>query len=371
MTIPGIDKPFNELPLLPPDFNFDDIEVLKLVNIANLALSELNSLSKSLPNRIWLVSPLTVREAVASSGVENINTTVNDVFEAELFPGNTLNGPKKETLYYKDALLKGFDLVQKLGFINTNGIIEIQKVLEPNKAGIRKIPNTKIKSGIGENAKTIYYPPEGENVILEKLNNFEKYFNNFDNDKEIDPLIKMAILHYQFEAIHPFLDGNGRTGRILIVLYLVLARRLDVPILFISDFILKNKSFYYEVLNDVTFKKDWKSLIKYFLLAINTQAVETQITVRKIKREMLKFQSILQIKNPKMLSTDFINFLFSSPIYTYESFSKGLKIHKNTAVKYLNQLVDFGLLERSKIKKDVVFTNTRFLKLLNSPTVDE
>ena len=368
MTQIAIDTPFNELPLLPPDFDFDDVEILKMVNSANLALSNLNGISKHLPNRMWLVSPMTVREAVSSSGVENINTTVADVFEAELFPELELSGAKKETSYYKEALLKGFDLIQKQGFLSTNGIIEIQKVLEPNKSGIRKIPNTKIKSGLGKDSKTIYYPPEGENVILDKLKNFEQYFNNFENDTEIDPLIKAAILHYQFEAIHPFLDGNGRTGRILIVLYLVLAQRLDVPILFISDFILKNRDFYYQVLNDVTFQKDWKSLVKYFLYAIRIQATTTGITIFKIQKQMEDFKDTLIKKNHKMLSSDLINFLFSSPMSTYESMSKALNIHKNTSSKYLNELVKYGLLDRMKYKKEVVFINTEFLKILSDPT---
>jgi Fic family protein len=365
----AIDKPYNELPPLPPDFNFDDVEILKMVNTANLALSNLNGLSKSLPNRMWLIAPLSVKEAVDSSGVENINTTVADVFEAELFPEKEEIGARKETLNYKNALLKGYELVTKKGFINTNLIIEIQKELEPNKAGIRKIPNTKIQSGYGENTKTIYYPPEGYEVILDKLKNLEDYINQEDEDfpNQIDPLIKMAIIHYQFESIHPFLDGNGRTGRILMVLYLVLKQRLDVPILFLSNYILKNRAGYYQVLNDVTFEQDWKSLILYFLYAITTQATQTNAVVLKIQIQIEKFKKVLSEKNPKLLNSDFVDTIFASPMITYESLSKDMKIHKNTASKYLNELVKFGLLERMKYKKEVVFVNQKYLAILNSP----
>ena len=365
----AIDKPYNELPPLPPDFNFDDVEILKIVNTANLALSNLNGLSKSLPNRMWLIAPLSVKEAVDSSGVENINTTVADVFEAELFPEKEEIGARKETLNYKNALLKGYELVTKKGFINTNLIIEIQKELEPNKAGIRKIPNTKIQSGYGKDAKTIYYPPEGYEVILDKLKNLEDYINQEDEDfpNQIDPLIKMAIIHYQFESIHPFLDGNGRTGRILMVLYLVLKQRLDVPILFLSNYILKNRAGYYQVLNDVTFEQDWKSLILYFLYAITTQATQTNAVVLKIQIQIEKFKKVLSEKNPKLLNSDFVDTIFASPMITYESLSKDMKIHKNTASKYLNELVKFGLLERMKYKKEVVFVNQKYLAILNSP----
>ncbi len=369
----AIDTPFNELPILPPDFNFDDVEILKMVNQANLELSKLNGLSKSLPNRMWLIAPLSVKEAVDSSGVENINTTIADVFEAELFPEKEETGPRKETLNYKNALLKGYKLVQEKGFISTNLIIEIQKELEPNKSGIRKIPGTKIQSGYGEDTKTIYYPPEGYEIILEKLKNLEDYINKEENDflRDIDPLIKMAIIHYQFESIHPFLDGNGRTGRILMVLYLVLQKRLDVPILFLSNYILKNRAEYYQVLNDVTFKQGWKSLVLYFLRAIATQAIQTIIVVLKIQTQIEEFKKVLSEKNPKMLSTDFVDTIFASPMITYESLSKDLKIHKNTASKYLNQLVKFGLLERMKYKKEVVFINQKYLDILNSPFEEE
>lgn len=369
MSQKAIDTPFNELPILPPDFNFDDVEILKMVNTANLALSKLNGLSKSLPNRMWLIAPLSVKEAVDSSGIENINTTVADVFEAELFPEKEETGPRKETLNYKNALLKGYKLVEEKGFININLIIEIQKELEPNKSGIRKISGTKIQSGYGKDAKTIYYPPEGYEVILEKLKNLEDYMNTENDDfpDQIDPLIKMAIIHYQFESIHPFLDGNGRTGRILMVLYLVFIKRLDVPILFLSNYILKYRTEYYQVLNDATFKQDWKSLILYFLQAIAIQAVKTTSVVLDIQNQMLKFRKVLLEKNPKILNSDFVDTIFTSPMITYESLSKELKIHKNTASKYLNQLAKFGLLERIKYKKEVVFVNQKYLEILNNP----
>ena len=230
-------KPFNDLPPLPPEFNFDDIDILKKVNKANIALSKLSGEAKSIPNREVLIEPLTFREAVASSEIENIHTTVDESFQDTFIVEAELKKEQKETKNYRKALLTGYELIKKNGFLNTNSFIEIQSVLEPDKPGIRKVPGIKIQN---KTTKEIFYtPPEGESLIRNLLKNYEDYFNDFSDD--IDPLIKMAVMHYQFEAIHPFLDGNGRTGRILMVLYICLAKRLDLPILFISGYINQQK----------------------------------------------------------------------------------------------------------------------------------
>lgn len=249
------EQPYNALPQLPPSFNFDDVEILKKVNNANIALARLSGEAKSIPNRHLLIEPLSFREAVASSEIENIHTTFNDAIQATYIDESELKIEQKEIKNYREALLKGYRLVIEQEFLNTNSFITIQSILEPTKPDIRKIPGTKIQNR--STGEILFTPPEGEDLIRKLLKNFEDYFN--DTADEIDPLIKMAVMHYQFEAIHPFLDGNGRTGRILMVLYLCMVKRLELPILFISGYINQHKNDYFSLLSEVTHKENWKN----------------------------------------------------------------------------------------------------------------
>ncbi|MHC1736614.1 MAG: Fic family protein [Ignavibacteriaceae bacterium] len=244
-------EPYNDLPLLPPSFNFDEVEVLKRVNSANIALARLSGEAKSIPNRHVLIEPLSFREAVASSEIENIHTTFHDAIQATYLEESDLKIEQKETKNYREALLEGYKLVIEQEFLNTNSFITIQSILEPSKPGIRKISGTKIQNK--STGTILFTPPEGEDLIRKLLKNFEDYFNNTSD--EVDPLIKMAVMHYQFEAIHPFLDGNGRTGRILMVLYLCMLKRLDLPILFISGYINQNKTTITDCLEKLRKKK--------------------------------------------------------------------------------------------------------------------
>ncbi len=358
-------QPYNDLPKLPPNFDFDDVEILKLVNKANIAISSFNGTAKLLPNREIIIEPLSVKEAVASSGVENINTTVSEVFRAELFPNVEPTDAEKETLHYKEALMEGWDLVKTQSFLSTNNYIDLQSRLEPKKSGIRKKNQTKEPVRI-ESSKTkevIYTPPEGEELIRDLLKNYENYYNDFSEDG-IDPLIKLALLHYQFEAIHPFRDGNGRTGRILMVLYLVLANRIDLPMLFISGYILKNRDEYYKRLKEVTENADWKELVIYILNAVIQQSRSTEKTIMGIKNliEEYKEQCIASKFLPK--GSHVVDYLFSKPVYTYNDMSEKAKIHRNTADAYLNTLNKAGVLKKTKFKKEALFYNPKFIKLL-------
>ncbi|MCM2339221.1 MAG: Fic family protein [Burkholderiales bacterium] len=359
-------KPYNNLPILPPDFNFDDIDILKLTNRANIALSELNGTARTLPNRDLVFNPLAIREAVASSGVENIHTTVAEVFKADVLNKETLSftDPRKETLHYKEALWKGVKLILDRGFLNTNDFIILQKILEPEKSGIRNISQTKepvrIENGITH--EVIYTPPEGEELIRVFLKNFEDFYNDNDS-QEPDLLVKMAILHYQFEAIHPFRDGNGRTGRILMVLYLVLVKRLDLPFLFMSGYILGSKDIYYKLLREVTEKEKWKDWIIYVLNGVIKQANETNKIILSIRQLILDYK--FKIKGTKLPSeARFIDYLFSKSYYTYKDLANSTGIHLNTAQKYLNLLAKDGMLKKDKVKKEVLFYNPELIKLL-------
>lgn len=354
-------QPFNQLPSLPPKIDLDDIQILKKVNSANIALSKLDGSSIAIPNRELLIEPLSVREAVASSGIENINTTVAEIFQAVLFPEKEISKAQKETLHYKDALLVGFGLLQKQDFLHTNSFLEIQKILEPNKAGIRKLPGTSIKNSV--TGEIIYTPPEGEDLLRRLLQNYENYYNNFADD--IDPLIKLAILHYQFEAVHPFYDGNGRTGRILMVLYLILAKRIELPILFISGFINTHRSDYYRLLNRVTKDDGWKEWILFILNAVETQATETATTVTAIKLMHRSYKSTIKEKLPKIYSADLVDYLFANPFYSQQRLAETLGKERKTAAKYLNALLEISLIEAFKFKREKVYFCPKLLKLLS------
>ncbi|MCL4392594.1 Fic family protein, partial [Patescibacteria group bacterium] len=321
------DVPYNSLPLIPPDFNFDDIDILKAVNEANKSLYSLKFAVMELKNPFLLVSLLSTIEARASSEIENINTTIAEVFQAELFDKKEISKPQKEVIYYKDAIIYGFNLIEQKSFLSTNDYINIQRILEPNKSGIRKLPGTKIVNTTLK--KVIYTPPENEDFIRDLLKNFELFFN--DNVNTIDPLIKVSILHYQFEAIHPFYDGNGRTGRILIVLYLILQKILPYPILFISGFILENKGDYYRNLNNITFENSWKNWVIYMLDAIRIQSEVTTSIVLKIKHLQKEYEDKLNKKFVFSSNTHkFIDYIFSTPFYTQKKATEKLHISRQT-----------------------------------------
>ena len=354
------DIPFDDLPLLPPHTDLDDVDILKKVNKANIAIAKLNGASLAVPNKNLLLEPLTVREAVASSGIENINTTVSEVFQAELRPIVEASKPQKETMYYKKALLSGYAQIGEKGFIATNGIIDLQSILEPERGGIRRLPGTKIADL--NSGKVYYTPPEGEDRIRGLLKNFEDYFN--DGKSDVDPLIRNAILHYQFESIHPFYDGNGRTGRILMVLHLVLAGRLDLPILFISGYLNKHRSEYYRLLREVTAIGAWKPWILYVLDAIEVQAGSTANTIDAMLAMRNSLELSMKAIKPAIPIKDLSEYLFSNPFYSRERLSESLCVHPNSSLRYLNALEDAGLVKSFTLKKEKVFFMDDFLALL-------
>ena len=357
------DLPYNDLPKLPPSFNYDDVEVLKAINTTNIALSELKGASISLPNQKILLAPLTIREAVASNGVENIYTTVSDVLQAEVLSDTEIRLPEKETLFYREALLKGLDAITQNKKITHEDIIGIQAKLEPEKAGLRKKEEgkvTRIKSS--STGYVIYTPPDDVQVIENLLKNFEEHYNDCQNG--IDATVQAAILHYQFEAIHPFIDGNGRTGRILMVLYFILRGRLEVPLLFISAYILKNRIEYYRLLAGVTENGMWKEWILFILKGVEEQANLTKDTIVAVKALIAEYKSIATSKNLPA-DVDFIDHLFSNPFYTYNRLAKELSVHRNTAVSYLKQLEEAGVLKSMTVKRELVFYYPKFLDMLS------
>ncbi|MCX6756545.1 MAG: Fic family protein, partial [Candidatus Nomurabacteria bacterium] len=264
---------------------------------------------------------------------------------------------------YRDALMEGFRLLNKDDFLNTNSFIQIQSILEPNKKGIRNVPNVAIRnSRIGE---VIYTPPEGPEIIREKLKDFENYFNSKEGFDDIDPLIRAAVMHYQFEAIHPFLDGNGRTGRMLMVLYLVMVGRLDMPILFLSKYILENRDEYYRLLLKVTTENAWKDWVQYILRGIDIQATETRSKILEIKKLMASYKKIGEEHKSSIITPQMMDYLFSNSFYSQKKMSEKLDVHRNTASKYFTELEKLGVLEKFKHKKENIYYNKKLLDILS------
>jgi Fic family protein len=254
----------------------------------------------------------------------------------------------------------GFEIVRKEKLLLNKHVLTIQKTLLENNAGFRTQAGTKLVNSRGQ---TVYTPPQSATEVLDLMGNLEKFIN--DNDfYDIDPLIKMAIIHYQFESIHPFYDGNGRTGRIINILYLVLQELLDIPILYLSRYITQNKSEYYQVLQDVRTKQDWEHLILYFLKGIELTAKETVDLITNINNLMQQYKTDIQERLPKIYSQDLINILFKNPYTKIEFLEKELRISKRTAQNYMDSVAENGFLEKTKIGKSNYYMNNALIKVL-------
>ena len=328
---------------------------------ANIALAKLNGLVVSIPNYEILLQPLTVREAVASSGIENIITTTLEVLQAELLGEKQSNPAEKETMHYKQALLFGYQSVKAKEFLATNQIIEMQEILVPEKPGIRKIPGTAVVNA--QTKEVVHQPPQHETEIRNLLKNMDEYCNAQSGD--VDPLIKMAVLHHQFETIHPFYDGNGRTGRILMVLYLVLTERLNYPVLFLSGYLLKNRQEYYRLLQEVRKTRDWRNWVLYILDMVQTQSQKTCDTIQSILSLMEQYKVLIKKKLPQLYSLELVMALFSHAFHNQVEFANLLGIHVNSAAKYLNLLEAKKIVSSKSINKKKVYFVEDFVNQLN------
>ncbi len=349
----------NNLKKLPPSVEIETIEVLKQLNKSSRSLAELKAYSKLIPNKDILISSLSLKEAKASSEIENIITTNDSLYKAIATDEKNIDAQTKEVLNYKKSLWAGVELVRNKGFISTNGIIQIQELLEYNQGGIRKVSGTALKNTI--TGEVIYTPPTGEVLIRELLSNLENYYNIED---DVDPLIKLAVSHYQFEAIHPFYDGNGRTGRILNITYLIKEGLLDSPILYLSSYIIKNKGEYYRLLNQVTTEGQWSNWILFMLKAVEETSKETLKVAMDIKELIDGTIKEAKEKAPKIYTKELIEFIFKE-VYTKGSHleSEGFGSRK-TVSKYLKTLEEIGILTSEKVGKEVIYINKRLFELL-------
>jgi Fic family protein len=342
---------------LPIDFDFKTPEILEKTISANSALAILNLEISNLSNFDLLLQPLTAREAVASSEIENIRTTTLELLQAELMKVDEMSNAQKETLNYKNALKKGFELVLANNKLGIAEIVEIQKIIVPEKANLR----TRQVVIANKKGAVIYTPPKAEE-IYSYLENLEKYFEIND---DLDPLINMAITHYQFEFIHPFLDGNGRTGRILMILYLVLKAKIKYPVLFLSGYILEFKPYYYQLFAEVREHNNWTEWVMFFLGAIEIQAVETTARIKEIKALEAKFMIILKDNfnriNPQTLS----NYFFSKAFYTQTNMVKDLGISRISATRYLEIMLEQGHFQTRKLGREKLYFIQKFIEVLS------
>lgn len=346
------------IPTLPPSF---DVDILKKTNEANIALAELKGLICLLPNYKLSLQPLTAREAVASSEIENIRITTIEILQAEIIQDTReISQFQKETINYKKALNQGFNDILHLQFLATNGIVNIQSILEPNKPGVRTQMGTVIADDQGN---VICTPPQLESEIRDLMENLDAYANNQHDD--VDPLIKMAIYHYQYESIHPFYDGNGRTGRILMVLYLCLMGRLQFPILYLSGYILSHKSQYYKYLQNVRDHEDWKTWILFILEGVALQSKETAGKVTSIIELQRTWKSRLKKDYSKMYSIEMLEYLFSNAFYTQSRMTQYTSISRPTSIKYLEKFASQGLMKEQKIGRDRLFFIPEFIEILS------
>jgi Fic family protein len=350
------------LAFLPLNIDFETNAVLKKLASAHRALGELKGVVGTIPNQHILLETLILREARASSAIENIISTFDEIYQSDFLSNQFASPAAKEVHHYAKALLEGFKLINAQGLLTDNHILQIQQTVEQNNAGYRKLPGTKLLND--KTGEIVYIPPQDYETIVSFMNNLEQFIND-DSLMQLDPLVKMAIIHHQFESIHPFYDGNGRTGRIINILYLVQKDLLHLPILYLSKYIIKHKSDYYRLLQDVRNSNTWEEWIIFMLNAVEETALETLTLVNLINSLMQEYNLLIRTKHPKLYSQDLLNNLFRYPYTKIEFIQKDLQVSRNTAIRYLEELVKSDILVKHKIGRDNYFENWALFKLLS------
>ncbi len=352
----------HNLPELPPADSLETVNILKKAAQAHRYLAELKGVSKTIPNEGILVNTLSLQEAKDSSAIENIITTHDELFKEGLFPDYVSNAAAKEVRNYSSALKKGFDQIKKSGMLTNNHILLIQEELEGNNAGFRKLPGTELKNE--QTGATVYVPPQNAEDVIRLMSNLEKYIND-EEQSGLDPLVKMAVIHYQFESIHPFYDGNGRCGRIINILYLVMKGLLDIPVLYLSRYIIRNKSEYYRLLQAVRDNGNWEEWVLYILDGVEKTSIQTIHIIRQMHNIMLDYKHRIR-ERFKFYSQDLINNIFSHPYTKIEFIQRDMKVSRLTATKYLEELVNAGFLRKEKLGRNNYYINVALFELLTN-----
>lgn len=354
-------QPYNDLPPLPPPGEVETKAVLKQAISANRALAELKGQGALIPNQAMLVNTLVLQEAKASSEIENIVTTNDALFRAMAAGSGTVDPATKEVLRYREALWSGFNRVRKDAWLNADLLVDVVRALTLDKRGIRNKPGTVIGNRL--TGEIVYTPPEGEPLIRRKLDELETFLYAADG---LDPLVKLALAHYQFEAIHPFFDGNGRTGRILNILYLVVQGLLDLPVLYLSRRIIDSRPEYYRLLREVTENGGWEAWVLYMLKALETTAQMTLQRVLAIRALLEETLTLAKSKLPaRVYSKELIELIFRQP-YTKGQFVVDAHLaERQTAAEYLKELEKIRVLKSHKTGKENLYLNVKLYELLS------
>lgn len=356
------DLPYNGLPGLPPNINLETPEIFRATIRANKLLAELKGFCQTLPNPGLLLNTIVLQESKESSAIENIVTTQDELYKATLVGEMVKNQAAKEVLQYREAMYFGIDELQKKGIITTNLLVGIMQKLRNSHEGIRRNQGTKLTNP--QINQIVYTPPEGEEVIRQKLFELEKFMNDPDYCL-LDPLVKMALIHYQFEAIHPFSDGNGRTGRILNILYLIQHEMIGLPVLYLSKYIIENKSDYYRLLREVTEQENW---MEWVLYVVNGVAETSLTTLNKIKRILaLKTEAEHDLKSAlgTSFSRELIDLLFSYPYIKIGVLEENGIAKRQTASRYLKEIEKAGWLTSIPVWKEIYYINHRLIDVLS------
>ena len=343
---------------LPLPIDIETKQILKKAISANRALANLNGVARTIPNQNIIINSLVLQEAKDSSEIENIITTHDELYISNIDASN-ISQATKEVNRYAKALKEGYRLVKEHELLLVRDIVTIQSILENNSAGIRKQTGTVLKNET--TGEVVFTPPQSEDEIRELLANLEEYINTKD---DIDPLIKMAIIHHQFESIHPFYDGNGRTGRIINILYLVLNGLLEIPILYLSRYIIRHKANYYKLLQEARVKGAWEEWILFMLDGVEQTSKETIDMINAINELMQQTAIEIQERLPKIYSKDLVEILFIHPYTKIEFLVDRLGVTRKTASKYLNELESIEILKLVQIKSSKYFINNKLYNLL-------
>lgn len=354
-----ITKPYNELPELPPIKDIETKKILKACIDARASLAELRKAAEMLPNQSVLINTLPLLEAQASSEIENIVTTTDKLFKyANRVSKTNIDPATKEALRYRTALREGFESIRSRP-LNTVLAEQLCSILRNVDMKVRTIPDTRLANHA--TGKTIYTPPTGEDLLRRKLHNWENFLHEKD---DVDPLIKMAVGHYQFEAIHPFTDGNGRTGRILNILYLIDKGLLDIPILYLSHYIIRHRNEYYQYLLNVTLQNDWETWIIYMLKGIASTSKWTSHKVKALVDLMAETIEHVKTKLPKIYSRELVELLFEQPYCRISNIVDAGIVKRQTAAEYLKKLASENILHELEVGKEKIFINKRFMDIL-------
>ena len=356
----GQNVPHNKLDKLPPlRAKVETIEILRQTNKSTAALAELKGIAKTIPNQAMLINAIVLQEAKDSSEIENIITTQDELYKALTVNKTNVSAETKEVVNYRKAIFHGFDIAKKQGSLRVNDIVGIQQELVDNTAGIRSTPGTVLKND--KTGEIVYTPPQDKAEILDLLSDFINHFNQLD---ELSPLINLAVLHYQFESIHPFYDGNGRTGRILNILYLILNELIEVPILYLSSYIINNKSEYYRLLNQTNRTGQWEKWIMFMLKAVESTSKDTIIRITDIKDQLDSTITKVQEKAPKIYKKELVELLFEQPYSKIEFVVNKLRVERKAASRYLRELENIGILESQKVGRETLYINKELIEIL-------